>query len=238
MGYAPAAKDRTDEHVLVNATKGDPYNLSIDTQVEKDGADQSTWRHTTRALKDRDADSKVGLSSVGHGQVVTNLGERALGRLSFRLIEQQATMSPARPRHVTADDDDGDVDAAGRALLVALAVFAHTAAFARPFTLRSGCDLRPMSPAEWTWRGATGDDDHPVEPPTSDEVAGLVAECAQAAADRGLPVGEQWPEPLLAVPDSRVVAAIEKTYGLGEQPGGTDVSLTVTVELLHGTIRA
>ncbi len=108
---------------------------------------------------------------------------------------------------------DAAARAAGRALLVALGLVAHTSAFGRSFNLRSGCDLRPIAPS-WRWLGADGDVE--LEPPTVDDAKQLFAGCRERAERAGVIDGGGWGRPPLVVtPNRELRAAIVGTWPLG-----------------------
>jgi CRISPR-associated protein Csb1 len=184
VGYDPAVETN-----LVPAVKGDPLNLSVSEGVQFTKEDQLDWSLTdTAKAKGRKTGDQ--LSAIGHGQALSD--EPAPGPISFRCIEQRATISFARLRTVTPGD--ADANAAGRALLAALALAGHTFASGRAMSLRSGCDLRPVN-VSWTWLGSERDE--PVEPLTPDGAVELVRDCARRADAAGLPVGSRWrAEPL------------------------------------------
>lgn len=202
VGYEPAATD-----VRTRGTKGDPLNLSIDSALQYEEDDQTTWELVDGTRKG--AKSKDSLAEIGHGQVPA---DGALAPVSFAEIEQRATISFASLRRVWCGDPEAN--AAGRALLVAIGLAGHVGAFGRAFSLRSGCDLRPVRTA-WTWLGSTGDE--ALEPLTLDAAAALVTQCAQRAEKAGLPVGSRWRrEPLVLTPQDRLAKVVAKTWPLGD----------------------
>lgn len=203
VGFEPATVN-----VRTLGTKGDPLNLSIQDAIEWNEADQTSWRLTgaEKAAKKKAADS---LAEIGHGQVPFRGSESAPAGVSFRSLAQRASVSFAGLRRIRTGD--GDADATGRALLVALGLVAHVAAFGRSFSLRSGCDLRPRpGSTRWTWLG--GDDDEPVTPLTLSEAVVLFQVCVEAARGRGLPVGSDWPSPLVLQPQEKLGKVIAKTW--------------------------
>lgn len=187
--------------------KGDPLNLTTSDKVVYDENDPTGWtlaegEKKVAAAKGKKQDK---LSNIGHGQV---LAESGLAPLSFRQISQRATASFAglRRLHFGATDRN----AAGRAVLVALGLVGHTAAFGRSFSLRSGCDLRPVSQA-WTWLGSASDE--ALDPVTPSGACALFAEVVAAAEAAGLPVGGAWqPAPVVLTPNASLRAAIVATY--------------------------
>ncbi|HVF13849.1 MAG TPA: hypothetical protein VM942_04570 [Acidimicrobiales bacterium] len=94
-----------------------------------------------------------------------------------------------------------------------MGLLAHVAAFGRPFSLRSGADLRP-SRAEWTWLGSTGD--RPFDAPDLSAATDLFAECTRRAEQAGLPVGDVWAdEALVLTPAPNLAEAIRKSWPVG-----------------------
>jgi CRISPR-associated protein Csb1 len=200
VGLSPA---RADGKTL--GTKGDPLNLSIDSALTFDVDDQLGWSVTGDDRKG--GKSKDSLAELGHGQVPADGAPLAV---SFAAIEQRASLSFAQLRHVRCATPEAS--AAGRALLAAIGIAGHVAAFGRAFHLRSGCDLRTRR-SVWTWLGSAGDVD--LEAPTLDEAVALVRDCALVAESAGLPVGAAWAdEPLVLEPNQALAKVIEKTWPL------------------------
>ncbi|MGH9153228.1 MAG: type I-G CRISPR-associated RAMP protein Csb1/Cas7g [Acidimicrobiales bacterium] len=202
IGWEPATLETTTLGV-----KGDPLNLSTSDKVLYDENDPTGWTLAEGEKKAAAAKGKKQekLSEIGHGQVPTESG---LAPLSFRRISQRATVSFAGLRRLHFGT--ADRNAAGRAVLVALGLVAHTAAFGRSFSLRSGCDLRAVSQA-WTWLGSASDE--AVDPVSPAGARALFAEVVAAAEAAGLPVGGAWrSEPVVLTPNASLRAAIAATY--------------------------
>lgn len=203
VGYEPAADD-----VRTLGLKGDPLNLTLgDENVAYDEQWHERWD-----VADKDAKgSKAGgrkvskLSDLGHGQVPVNESDAALSGVSFRSVEQQASVSFASLRRIRASVGSAEA----RALLVALGIVAHAGAFGRAFHLRSGCDLRPVG-ATWTWLGAEVDE--PIAPPTLDDAIELFEDVTSRAAAAGLPVGGRWPDPVELTPKPNLAKVIRETF--------------------------
>ena len=193
--------------------KGDPLNLSGTDKVAMNEVD-GTWElregeKKEKPGKDQKAES---LARVGHGQVPFNDSELALGALSFERVVQQSTVSFASLRRVWVGS--AEENAAARALLVALGLVSHVAAFGRPFSLRSGCELRPHV-SSWKWLGASSDEE--LETLTIAEATALFHAAAAAAETVGLPVGTKWrAEPLMLAPNADLAKAIAAAYPEGE----------------------
>jgi len=206
VGYEPASD--TVSHKL--GVKGDPLNLSVDEDVFFDDNDVAGWTLSSdKATKG--TKKKTKLSEIGHGQVPFPSPNRPAANLpvSFKMIEQRATGSLASLRRIHFGDDEKNSTA--RALLLALGLVAHTAAFGQVCNLRSECDLRTAS-SSVVWLGATAD----TEITGFDLAAAkaLFADCVAAAKSAGLPVGAgNWQgEPLVLRPNESLAKAIRATY--------------------------
>lgn len=214
VGVDPAT---TETHVA--GLKGDPLNLNVDEAIGFEEEDLTEWRSAAdvAAGEGSQKGGKKGrgkLSGIGHGQVPFggaggDSGARAA--VSFRSIRQQATVSFASLRRISTGNPQAD--APGRAMLTAIGIAAHTLAFGRAFSLRSGCDLRPRRDSTiWTWRGA--DEDAQLAVPDFEAARSLVLGCAAAAEEAGLPVGSRWPKPLMVSPNPALAKAIRDTWPL------------------------
>jgi len=205
-GWEPAT---TESSTL--GLKGDALNLSVDDRVAYDEDDPTGWTLVAGDKKAAGKDKKKqdALSSLGHGQVPV---ESSLAGLSFRSINQVASVSFAALRRV--DFGDPEANAAGRAVLVALALVGHTASAGRSFSLRSGCELRPVA-SSWTWLGADGD--APADGLSPADTQRLFGEVVAVAEAAGLPVGSAWStEPLVLSPSPSLASVIAATYPIGE----------------------
>ncbi|MGH9102697.1 MAG: type I-G CRISPR-associated RAMP protein Csb1/Cas7g [Acidimicrobiales bacterium] len=195
IGIEPA-----DDDVRRLGLKGDPLNLSITEGVAIDEKDPEAWRV---------ADKGKRLATIGHGQVPVGGDSAALAGVSFRQILQQSTVSFASLR--TVRTTSGSAEA--RAVLAALGLVGHVAAFGRAFSLRSGADLRPRS-ASWRWLGAQEDGE--LEVPDLDEMRALFHECVGRAEAAGVPVGTKWKEHRLTVtPSASLLDVINKSWPVG-----------------------
>jgi CRISPR-associated protein Csb1 len=207
--------------IRTEGIKGDPLNLSVDEKVVFDPDDPLDWTFAegekkaagkTRSQEDPGkGKSQDSLSNIGHGQVPIPDERRALAAVSCEAISQRATVSVAGLRRVWCGSPQAN--AAGRALLVAIGLAAHVGAFGGPFSLRSGCDLRPRR-QRWTWLGADGDEE--VTPLVLEEACTLVLACAGRAEAAGLPVGSRWPAPLVLTPNAELTKVIRASYPAGE----------------------
>ncbi len=208
VGYAPASVDTRQLGL-----KGDPLNLSVDEQVQYDDEDLlAGWELLEGSKKAGGGKKKESLAELGHGQVPVSESDAALAGVSFRAIEQHMTISMAGLRRVRAGS--GEQSAAARALLVSLGLVAYVAAFGRPFSLRSGCDLRIVS-QRWIWHAR--EDDAEIDVPRLDDAVTLFGDCVERAEATGLPVGQSWPnEPITLRPNPGLTAAIRSTYPLAD----------------------
>lgn len=204
VGYRPATTE-TRSH----AVKGDPLNLSIDESASFNSEDllDESWTFQGGVKTGKKGEK---LSEIGHGQALARTEESALAGVSFGAVEQQSTVSFAALRRIHVGS--ADENAAARALLVALGLVAHVGAFGRPFSLRSGADLRPVA-TDWTWLGMSQDD--ALAPLNRADAAALFSDCAGAAESVGLPVGSRWAsDPLRLEPNEALVKAITATWPL------------------------
>jgi CRISPR-associated protein Csb1 len=180
VGYDPANPDGA--HTRVLGLKGDPLNLSIDEPASYDTDDiLAGWEIQADSQKSGRSKQGESLAELGHGQVPFKGSEAALGAVSFAAIEHGSTVSFAGLRRLYFGDDA--TNSAARALLVAVGLAAHTAAFGRGFTLRSGCDLRPV---DTDWRWLTASKAEALAPLTAAEAVDLVIACRDQARDVGL----------------------------------------------------
>lgn len=202
IGYGPAATD-----IYQLGLKGDPLNLTTTDAIAFSKESPLNWEvleGKTKAGKQKASDS---LAEVGHGQVPVK-DDGTLAGVSFAEIEQLSTVSFAGLRNLTAANEEQN--AAMRALLTALGIVAHLAAFGRGFTLRSGASLRTVS-STWTWLDPAGDQE--LEIPTIDEAMELLREVTAAAEQSGLPVGSAWAvEPLVLTPNASLMKVIASTF--------------------------
>lgn len=193
VGVDPAARD-----VRRLGLKGDPLNLNVTDAVAPNETSAEDWGFADKGGKK--------LADVGHGQVPVKGEDAAPAGVSFRTVEQRATVSFASLRRVRPAQGAAE----GRALLAVLGLVAHVTAFGRSFSLRSGADLRPLASA-WSWLSAG--ERLPVQPLDLCGAVALFQACAEAAADAGLPVGRNWPaQPLVLQPADNLAEAIRKSW--------------------------
>ena len=222
IGIEPAVDD-----IRILGVKGDPLNLNIDDKVSYDPNDPFGWTLVTSSKKTTSNQDEVSdtptsnaptnrrntgkkqdsLSNIGHGQAPFGGNDAALAGVSFKAILQNATVSFASLRRVRVSNGSS---AEARAVLVALGLVAHAAAFGNAFNLRSGADLRIKSQS-WMWLGAN--DDEEIEPLGFDTAKSLFKECVERAKAVGLDVGDQWERNRISIcPAPNLKSAIAKSW--------------------------
>ena len=211
IGISPASTE-----ITTNGTKGDPYNLSIANQVVFDANEETGWSVSDdlkkgKAKGDTPAGEKLTkerLSEIGHGQVPFDTQSPAA--VSFKQIIQTATVSFAALRRITCTNTDQSAHA--RAVLASLGIAAHTAAFGRAVSLRSGCDLRATS-TKWSWLSPTGD--QTITTPTFETALAVFQETVGAAEKEGLNVGSKWRSETLLTPNEALAKVVTLTWPEG-----------------------
>ncbi len=203
VGWNPAKSD-----TRVKGLKGDPLNLSTDEVVTSNPDDRVDWEIGKVPKSDAKTDK---LSEMGHGQVpFMRDSEATAAAVSFARIAQTATVSFAQLRRLSLGESySADADAAARALLVALGLHAHVAAFGRGFALRSGADLRVVS-TRTEWLGAAGDEERQLGDAGS--TGSLVALARDHAASLGIRLGGWGRDPVRLTPKDNLRKAIEATW--------------------------
>lgn len=188
--------------------KGDPLNLSGDEKVLYDPGDLlGGWSLAEGVKKSGGSKQQESLSEIGHGQVPFRTGQEALAGVSCQSVMQRSTVSFASLRRVWCGSPKAN--AAGRAMLVSLGLLAHVRAFGRSFSLRSGCDLRPVR-SSWTWLGSGSDD--AAEILGEDSAVSLFNSCVEAAEEAGLPVGTRWSQPIPLTPNAELAKVIRSAW--------------------------
>lgn len=201
IGYEPASLD-----TRRLGLKGDPLNLTSDDAVTFSDDDSRDWELVTGKVK-AGSKSKDSLAEVGHGQVPVSPDNAPLGAVSFRSVEQRAALSIASLRNIGTGDSNADGPL--RALLCAIGILSHVAAFGRGFNLRSGADLVAVE-TRWTWVGESGDE--PIETPTLSDAKKLFADCVAAADAAGLPVGGWADTDIVLTPNTSLLKVLEQTF--------------------------
>jgi CRISPR-associated protein Csb1 len=184
------ARAYTSEIVALDPKRGersagrlDPYNMQ-GGELFYDKEDPSSWSFDAKALGSAKA-TKGKPSNVNHGNA---LAKDPPGGFAVTDITRTAVLSLGVLQRLRFPDDSGtrsaDVDAAGRAVLAALAVLGDRLAFAKSgLFLRSGCDLVSTGErVEWVKaRGITEAFDVTVA-----DARRLFDECVAHAASLGL----------------------------------------------------
>lgn len=200
IGWSPAATD-----VRVMGLKGDPLNLNTDDELVSNKQDRSSWMFGKGSVE---GGSKDKLSEIGHGQVpFMKESDAAPAGISFLRITQLATVSFAQLRRVGLGGS-ADADAAARALLVALGLFAHSRAFAGGFSLRSGADLITVS----SEMEVLGTPDGQLAAPTRAQTAELLADCVAQAKSAGVPLDGWGCDAVVLTPKENLLKAIASTW--------------------------
>ncbi len=209
IGWNPAA---TDTRVL--GLKGDPLNLNTDEFMTFNQADQQQWELGKKSAREEGQKSDR-LSEIGHGQVPFMRGaDGAPASVSFSRISQTATISFAQLRRVSLGGPAGPAaDAAARALLVGIGLFAHVFAFGRAFELRSVADLRIAS-RQVAFLGHGPDADEAIELPDQEGAVALLVSLREHAASEGVPLDGWGVAPLMLAPKKNLAAAIRATWSI------------------------
>ena len=210
IGWQPAS---TETRVL--GVKGDPLNLSVTEDVVANADDRANWNFgKNKNTSDGAKVKKDKLSSIGHGQVPFTGNDAALAAVSFSRITQRATLSFAQLRRVSLGREwSGDSDAAMRALLVALGLYAHQLAFGRGFALRSGAELRPAETV-LTWLGESGDEEFELQ--DADATLALLESARSHAEATGVPLDGWGKSPTNLLPKENLRKAIQSTWEISD----------------------
>ena len=203
IGWNPAATETRSMGL-----KGDPLNLSTDAEITSNPADRLEW---TIGKGQRVAGGKSDkLSEIGHGQVPFMGKDAAAAAVSFARITQRATISFAQLRRVSLGlAATPAANAAGRALLVALGVYAHAVAFGGGFALRSGAEFRTRN-SKATWLGADGDE--VCELGDAEALRALLADARERAAEVGVPLDGWGAAAVVLTPKDNLRKAIRETW--------------------------
>ncbi len=205
VGWQPATVDTRSMGL-----KGDALNLTKDVKITSNEDDRFLWEVGEARIEGAKKDK---LSETGHGQVpFMKDGDAAPAGVSFSRITQTSTVSFSQLRRISTGVG-ADADAAARALVVAVGIYAHVAAFGRGFSLRSGADLR-VSSKRVTWLGGSAEDDREVGLPDLSVASELVAECHRRAQERGVPLEGWLASALRLSPKPNLRKAIESTWPL------------------------
>ncbi len=209
IGWRPAA---TGTRVL--GLKGDPLNLNTDEFMTFNPGDQQQWELGRASARDETKKSDR-LSEIGHGQVpFMREADASPAGVSFSRISQTATISFAQLRRVSLGGPAGPAaDAAARALLAGIGLFAHVFAFGGAFELRSVADLR-LASRQVALLGPGPSADEPIELPDQDGAVSLLNTLREQAASRGVPLDGWGVAPLMLAPRDNLAAAIRATWSV------------------------
>ena len=202
IGWQPAS---TETKLL--GLKGDALNLSTDEPVTSNPDDRTDWDVGTAGKIEGGKKDK--LSEIGHGQVPFMRADAPAASVSFGRVTQRATVSFAQLRRVGLGATTPEVDAAVRALLVALGLHAHHLAFGRGFALRSGAELRPKATTV-TWLGDGGDE--PCDLDGAAATLELLGAARRHAASAGVPLDGWVREAKTLTPKDNLRKAILATW--------------------------
>ena len=186
--------------------KGDPLNLNTDERLTSNPDHREKWDIGKTKVEGGKSDK---LSEIGHGQVPFMGSEGTAAAVSFARVTQRATVSFAQLRRISLGTENAEGDAAARALLVALGLFAHAHAFGRGFALRSGAELRPRESIA-TWLGHDGDQEFSLA--GADEAETLLRDAWRLAESHGVPL-DGWFQPARTLtPKENLQKAILSTW--------------------------
>ncbi|WP_346132650.1 type I-G CRISPR-associated RAMP protein Csb1/Cas7g [Streptomyces carpaticus] len=208
VGAAPLASVR-------GAGRVDPLNLTGETvQLTDDGG----WK-SLDGEKPPKGTKTAKSSALGHGMIPPSEG---IGGVTVRSIQRSATVSMAQLASLRFGKVSPELEAAGRALVGALALLGDRLAFSAPVVrLRSGCDLvLAEERVEWVMRGRDG---AVVTEPLEVTSAADAVQLFRVAVRRAEAAGLVWPsEPFVVRPNEQLQKAIEKSFvlaGAGEVEG-------------------
>ena len=202
VGWQPATTD------TVNlGLKGDPLNLNTADKMSFDENDQATWVFGSGSKVAGGKTKK--LSEIGHGQVpFMREGDASPAAVSCTRITQRATLSFAQLRRIRLGSSGDDGNAVLRALLCALGLYAHQAAFSRGFALRSGAELRPVKTIV-TW---LDDRDEVLQIGSVADALSLLESAKKAAQSAGVPLDGWDQAPMVLAPKQNLLQAIRSTW--------------------------
>ena len=203
IGWQPAS---TDTKVL--GLKGDPLNLNTAETVTSNPDDRTRWDIGKGKKVDGGKSDK--LSEIGHGQVPFMGRDATAAAVSFARVTQRATVSFAQLRRISLGQPQStEMDAAARALLVALGLHAHQLAFGCGFALRSGAELRPRATTV-TWLGS--DSDEEVDLSDTNATLSLLRSARTHAESVGVPLDGWGKPPKMLTPKENLKTAICSTW--------------------------
>jgi CRISPR-associated protein Csb1 len=159
-------------------------------------------------------------AEINHGNIpptITEVEKGGAGGVTLREARQTAVLSFAQLRRLKfplEGKSSPAVDAAGRAVLAALAIFALALQIEEGYQLRSRCHLQPLKSPEFEWLGATAE---------ASEFSRISAEEARGALtslyDHAEGLGLRWEEePLRLDPEPKLLKLVENSDRSAEVP--------------------
>lgn len=206
IGWRPASTT-----TRVMGLKGDALNLSTDEQVTSNVDDRLEWgvgKHDVPGGK------AAKLSDMGHGQVPFMGDDAAPAGISFARVTQSANLSTAQLRRISLGEGAApEAEAAARALVMAVGLLGHVAAFGRGFALRSGADLVPTSiDARWV----RAEERESVRLPSVAEAVELLGAARARASNLGVDLSGWGREPIVLTPRENLAKAIRATWPIDD----------------------
>lgn len=152
-------------------------------------------------------------SDINHGNIpptITDVAKGEGGGVTFRIARQTAVLSFAQLRKLRfplGDTLSPEIDAAGRAVIAALGVYALTLQIEEGYQLRSRCHLQPVTQPEFKWLGATSAEEGVAQISTA-----TAKETAEALYEHAKSLGLYWSEkPLKLEPEAKLLKLVEKS---------------------------
>jgi CRISPR-associated protein Csb1 len=202
VNTAKVARSLVSEIIAIDAVRGvrtssriDPLGIKAIADAIQETGDAEMWRFVQPAAdakKAKKGESKLlRPSEINHGNVTPTITDRETGAggVTFREAVQTTVLSLTQIRNLRFPTDDGapspERDAAGRAAIAALGLFAVAANQEEGYQLRSRCQLVPVEAPEFELIGRTAKDVERFTLDSATAEAGLKA-ALQAAETAGL----------------------------------------------------
>lgn len=155
-------------------------------------------------------------SEINHGNIAPTIKQEG-GGVTLREARQTAVLSFAQLRKLKFPlngKSGAEVDAAGRAVIAALGVYALALQAEEGYQLRSRCQLQPVNKPEFEWLGTTA---------AATETVSVASEVARSALaglyDNAARLGLTWQtEPLRLEPEAKLLKLIEMSDSNTEAP--------------------
>lgn len=199
VNTAKIARSLVSEIIAIDAVRGvrtssriDPLGIKLvrDVVMKTDGGEM--WRFVESAgdgKKTKKADGKlVRPSEINHGNIAPSITDRETGPggVTFREAVQTTVLSLTQIRKLRFPNAKGatapERDAAGRAVVAALGLYAVTLCQADGYQLRSRCQLLPTDAPQFELIGRTGKEREGIE---------LDAETAATALKKAIEAAEK-----------------------------------------------